>query len=872
MASINEFVLNVSGLVIYPVMAFALSLAFTAFCIKILPKLGFIDNPGGRHIHVRAVPRGGGIAVVLAVFLTMLAYVASSRDVFGTQMLKNGVLPGAVIFITGLIDDRIGLRSTVKLAAQIFAAVLIWYCYGRELMICSWVLPQYLSLIVTVLWVVGVINAFNMIDGLDGLATGLAAISGGFLTVWFLFRGNPMALYMLIFVGACLGFLRYNFSPGQIFLGDTGSMFLGMFLAVAGAETLDYTATFTSLLLPPLIVGVPLFDMILAVWRRSIRKKLNPGAAGVMDADSDHLHHRFLHNSGSHSRAAVRMYILSAFFALLAIGLLLMRGRAAGAAFVLLVLIGLVILRSLAVTELYDSVSFLRKRFSHLRKNLLFVAVHPLLDTVMVGGVAAVFSFVLLGRVSPKFVLYMTLPVMTVLIIAGTYRVFWLRAVMRDRIKLFVSVVAGSCAAVLIMYGFHTYKYLDGLYSEFLSGAVLFVLLSASLISFERFILYYIESAWINRFVSMCVPEKVERVLLVGSGFALRLGMMFFDCSQSANTMKKVIGVINDDPGVRRGQRCYGIPVAGKIAEIGEVFEKTPFDRVVILEKDLPKSCLQLVIAFCAGKKVACSFLSVPENGITPSDDIPACWTQKRDVPWLIFDMLYLLLVSVLSSVLLLGCVVWYCPVFLLILPVAFFAASGCYRIRNWRMADVNDRWKLLEWSLAGGVTALVFTSATSWYFYGNDMDWLHFLSGSTAYMLMLCGGMQLFRLFMHPSIYHWLCNRKYGSRRVLLVGGGLHCRLYLQCLAADHSANRPKVVGIVDDDDALHGSRCLGFPMLGGCDEIAGIFRSVPFDEIVVAGSNLSEESRRKVCEFCAGSGVKKEEFQVGETEIDLE
>ncbi len=867
--NVNDFLLNISELFIYPLIAFVISLTLTALCIKILPKLGFIDNPGGRHIHVRAVPRGGGIAVVLSVFLTVLAYAAASRDALGIVILKSSILPGAIIFLTGLIDDRIGMRSIVKLIAQILAAVLLWYGFDRDLTICGWVLHRYVSLIITVLWVVGVINAFNMVDGLDGLAAGLAAISGGCLTVWFLLRGSPMALYTLIFVGACLGFLRYNFAPAQIFLGDTGSMFLGMFLAIAGAGTLDYTATFTSLLLPPLIIGVPVFDMLLALWRRSIRKKLNNGASGLMDADSDHLHHRLLRRSGTHSRAAGKMYVLSLCFAFLAITLLLMRDRAAAAAFILLVMVGLVILRNLAVVELYDSVVFLRKSLLKMRKNLLFVAVHPVLDVLMTGFSAALFCFVLWNTVYWKFVLYSIFPVMMVLIVSGTYRVFWLRAAMRDRIKLFLNAVAGSALAVFFLCLYRVYKNIDCINLEFISGAAMFILLTASLISFERFILCYIESAWINYFVSQYVPEDSRRILLVGSGLYLRLSMMYLGCSRFTGQADRAVGFVSESPEVFPGLRCYGSTMLGRIGEISEIFAANPFDRVVIAGEKLSEEQRRQIMEFCVGKGIGCSEFLIPESGIVPEDDIPRDGKISPRVPWVFFDFIYLLAVSTLSSFLNGGVISMFYICCGTLLPLAVFAFAGCYKISLWRMAGVKERWNLIRWSLGSGIVVQILLMIFQVYIAGKTIDWMHFLSGAMVYMMLLCGGVQLFRLFLHPAVYHGLRGEKSTSPPVMLLGSGVHCRIFLQYLAADHSAGKPNVAGIIDDDSVLHGLRCLGLPVLGGCDDLDGIYEKVRFSGIIVTANHISGENMQKVREFCARNKVECASFCVEEKDM---
>ena len=268
-----SFFEHYAGLFIFPVMALFLSLVFTGICIRLLPKLGYLDKPGGRHIHSKPIPRGGGIAVILAFFITLFFFALDSKLAEGgMKLFARLAVPATVLGILGMLDDRFELKSMVKLLVQILVAGIIWFS-GDELryVVCGIELPWFVSLILCAVWVIGIINAFNLIDGLDGLAAGLAIVSSCCMAIWFLIGGgNPAgAVCMLIMAGACLGFLRYNFHPARIFLGDTGSTFIGLIFAVIGLSTIDRVVTFTSLLLPLLAVGVPLFDVCLAIWRRS---------------------------------------------------------------------------------------------------------------------------------------------------------------------------------------------------------------------------------------------------------------------------------------------------------------------------------------------------------------------------------------------------------------------------------------------------------------------------------------------------------------------------------------------------------------------------------------------------------------------------
>ena len=169
---------------------------------------------------------------------------------------------------------------------------------------------------------------------------------------------------MLIMAGACLGFLRYNFHPARIFLGDTGSTFIGLIFAVIGLSTIDRVVTFTSLLLPLLAVGVPLFDVCLAIWRRSTRKLLNPVAGGIMVGVQDHLHHRLLRQTRKQTTAALMMYLLACLFSAVALAFLLLRDSAPAIAYMILLVAVVICVRRLAVVELYDSAELIKRGLS----------------------------------------------------------------------------------------------------------------------------------------------------------------------------------------------------------------------------------------------------------------------------------------------------------------------------------------------------------------------------------------------------------------------------------------------------------------------------------------------------------------------------
>ena len=845
---------------IYPLISFLISLTLTSLCIRILPLLGFVDRGGGRHIHQGTVPRGGGIAVALAVFFTTLAHAITSPDADVAALFKL-IVPAGIIVILGVVDDRVGLRSWVKLIFQILAAVLIWWWHPicHDMTIYGHVLPPYVSLPITVLWIVGVINAFNMIDGLDGLASGLAVISGVCLSIWFFSRKDPRALEMLIFVGACLGFLRWNFAPAKIFLGDTGSMFIGLFLAVAGGGTLDKTATLVSLVLPPLIIGVPIFDMVLAVWRRSVRKWLYPDAKGLMDADSDHLHHRLLRGNHSHSRSAGMMYVLGLVFAGMAALLLLFRDRSSAVAFALVLLTLLVMLRRLAVVELFDSMAFLRQ--THRRKRLLLLVSQPLIDLLIVGFSAGFFDYMIRGMLEVRFIVYASLPVMVMLTAGFSYRVFWLRATMRDRGRLFLMSLIGGGISVAVLYFVHFQRAVP---EDFAKGALLFVLMTGMLLLFERFMLHYIEAAWYRLFFMEYRHPGTRKVLLVGAGDRMRVCVFCYFCARRNIRMENIVGVIDDDPRLT-GRRSWDVTVRGTTADLERIYDSTPFDRMLITTKKLHSETRKRIAEFCEAKHIECEEFIAEGWGVdsTPPSRVSRVRVFSEKFPWLPVDIVILAAASLLvpspdapSR--------WFGIALSVLLPLILMAATGVYRV-SWLRAGINARWRLLKSSAAGGCLAQAVFAAWVWFHRGYEFFDAGWTIGVLLYLLLIISGLQFFRLLQHPAVFYMLNpRRRRPGGKMVIFGGGLFCRLYLQLRMSDPSKERPEIVGIIDDDEVIHGMFCNGIRVIGGSNDLEAVYKRYPFERILLAVNVISGPGLTRLHEFCAAHGVKLGAFTV--------
>jgi UDP-GlcNAc:undecaprenyl-phosphate GlcNAc-1-phosphate transferase len=286
--------------------------------------LGVVDRPEARRANRSPVPRLGGLALFLGVFVPALAFLDLGRE-------TRGLLLGAAVATTvGLVDDFRGLRWWEKLAGQVAAAAIpagfgIWVHRFTFPVVGIHQLPEWVGVPVTVLWIVAIMNMVNFLDGLDGLAAGVCAISAGTFSLIALSLAKPQpAIATAIVLGATLGFLRHNFYPARIFMGDSGALLLGFLLATISIQSLLKTAAIASLFFPLLVLAVPILDTSFVVAKRL--KHRQP----IYVADRAHLHHRFLNIGFSQRRAVVYIYAWCGTLALAALGTRFIRPHAHG--------------------------------------------------------------------------------------------------------------------------------------------------------------------------------------------------------------------------------------------------------------------------------------------------------------------------------------------------------------------------------------------------------------------------------------------------------------------------------------------------------------------------------------------------------------
>lgn len=301
-----NFILKV---VLSLVCAAALAFAVTPLVKVLARKVGAMDVPkDARRMHHVPIPRMGGLAIFLAFLTGVLVFVKIDHEI-------QGILLGAVIIvILGVFDDIMALPALPKFGVQIVAAIIAVAHGCRIEHFMGFQLADWLSYPVSVIWIVAITNAVNFIDGLDGLAAGVSAISAGaMLVVALLVADFNSAIMLAAIVGACVGFIPYNFNPAKIFMGDTGSTFLGYMLSTISIYGLFKMYAIISFAVPFLVLGLPIFDICFAIIRR-VSKGQSP-----MHADRGHVHHRLIDMGFSQKQAVAIAYMLSAILGMAAV-------------------------------------------------------------------------------------------------------------------------------------------------------------------------------------------------------------------------------------------------------------------------------------------------------------------------------------------------------------------------------------------------------------------------------------------------------------------------------------------------------------------------------------------------------------------------
>jgi len=579
-------------------------------------RIGAVDWPGGRRIHTVPLPKLGGVSIVLSVCLAILISAGlkqTGRIVhLDYEFLAPLLLGGAIVFLMGVWDDLRPLQAWVKFLFQaVAAAAAIGFGIRVESMSFLGGGPADLGLLavpITFLWIVGITNAFNLVDGLDGLATGLAIIAAGTSATIFFLRGDVSnALLLVIVLGALAGFLRYNFNPATIFLGDSGSLVVGYTLALTAVAGSQKTVLTLSVIIPLLVFGLPILDTLLSMVRRFAGglKLIQPHNASfkerircvkhMFEADKGHIHHRLLAKGLSHRNAVLILYLLALGLSFLALTSVLAQYRNAG---IILVVVGLATF--IGIRKLgYEEVSvFKAEGLLHWYEQLPFNR-YFFLAFVDIALIAFAYwgAFVLKYELIPTRALMewhlSTFPMVLFIQLGvfwgfGIYRGLWRAMGIGDLIRLTGAV--GTAAAL---------SYSVALIREPPTGTNLAffcinLLLLATLIVGAR------SSHRILNYIRQDEEANGGQALIYGAG---RGGRRVLRELRSLSPPLRPIGFVDDEPTLK-GRTVDRVRVLGSGNDIASLLEHQPVTVLIISSHKINSHRLQKVISLCREKQI----------------------------------------------------------------------------------------------------------------------------------------------------------------------------------------------------------------------------------------------------------------------------
>ena len=588
-----------------PAVAFVLALALTPVVRALARRWGFVAKPKVDRWHKNPTAMMGGVGIWLAVVGTYLALVPHTQ--------QGWVVVGAAsfLFAVGLIDDCLPVKPYQKLIGQVIGAAIV-VNYG---LVLPWTRSLPINMLITIFWLIGITNAINLLDNMDGLATGIAAIASCFLTYNFL-SGNQTteAVMMAVFAAALLGFLVYNSNPATIFMGDSGSMFIGFFLAgaalvnVSGGRSRSFVPV---LAVPILVLFIPIFDTTFV----TILRKLSGRAAS--QGGRDHTSHRLVALGMSERRAVWMLYGLAGLSGFLAIMVRQAKpdvSLALLAAFVLvLTLLGVY----LAGVKGYDEEEDLRAArdkppfaflvdFSYKRR--IF---EVLLDVVLI--VLAYWSAYAVKfepfSDSPAWKLFLrTLPVLVVVrlgafLLFGVYRGIWRYTSIDDLMAFAKAVAAGSLVSMaIVLFKFRFQGFSRAIFV--IDALVMLMLLAGSRVAF--------------RFFRQVLPagsgDQGQRVLIYGAGDAGEL--LLRELLNNRELSYAPVGFIDDDP-KKLGKVIHGFRVFGGNGMLGKIIVEHQIEQLLISTPRISEARLAEIARECEARNIELKRLSIRLESIS---------------------------------------------------------------------------------------------------------------------------------------------------------------------------------------------------------------------------------------------------------------
>ncbi|HJS22896.1 MAG TPA: hypothetical protein VJ751_00915 [Pyrinomonadaceae bacterium] len=580
-----------------------LALILTPLVRGLARRYSFVAQPKTDRWHKKPTAMLGGTAICLSVIITLLVF--SLHTTYGLQIL----LASTFMFLVGLVDDLIHIKPYQKLIGQILGSAFVVY-YGLSL---PWTGSVLLNMVLAIFWLIGITNAINLLDNMDGLASGIAVIAAGFLALSFVNSGQfTEALIMLVFAGGLLGFLVYNSNPASIFMGDCGSMFVGFFLAssalmhVSGGRSRSFLPV---LAVPILVLFIPIFDTTFV----TVLRKLSGRAAS--QGGRDHTSHRLVALGMSERHAVLMLYGFAALSGLLAI--VVQRTRldvslAAIAGFtIVLTLIGVY----LAGVKVYDeSEEDVALKDKPLYAFLVDVSYKRRIFEVFLDVVLITLSYWSAYAInfppnnSAWNLFIRTLPVlvfikMSVFLVMGVYRGLWRYTSMSDLIVFAKAVILSSVGSILVLlFAFRFEGFSRKVF--IIDAACMFLFLAGSRMAFRLF----------RQLVPAVSQQNGRKVLIYGAGDGGEL--LLRELRNNRELRLAPIGFLDDDP-AKSGKVIHGLRVFGGNGDLSTVCAQHEVDEIVISSMKMSEERIQEILQCCTEKQIVVKRMRITMEDLT---------------------------------------------------------------------------------------------------------------------------------------------------------------------------------------------------------------------------------------------------------------
>lgn len=609
---------------IYFLFSVSISLFLTPVVRLLCKKASILDGCSERKIHRKPTPLLGGIPIFISLNLTLFIGYALG-NVFIREFLagkwKPLLLCQVIILAVGIFDDIIDLKPRLKILTQLFAGSLL-LVFGIGIYDITnpfsggLIHLGLLSIPITILWVVGITNALNLIDGLDGLAAGTSLIVCiAFFGISFFFQNIGISFVSLILAGSILGFLRYNFHPAKIFLGDSGSLLLGFLLAVLSIQGSYKGAALVAVLVPFLVLGFPIMETFLSMLRRFLRsihmldypngngngnrkfKTLFLNGFSMFEADKDHVHHRLLNLGFSHRRAVLVLYglcVILCVFAFLTVTLKDINITLFLGAVVMAFVIGIRSLKYQEFKILESGLLLPLFSFPVMNKRVF----QAFFDLVLISG-SFYLSFILIFKNFggyEKSLMIRTLPIVLILKVAvfflcGLYKRSWFHFSVEDLLTLGKSLVLSSFGSLLLLSLVFGLGSFNGILFFLVDFYITATFVMGYRISFKMVLSLYNRNG----------GSKGKKVLIYGAGH--KGGVALEELKKNDHTSLSPIGFIDDDT-EKIGKIVHNFPILGSIEDIEMLVSQNDIAEILVSTDKIAKEKIGKLLDFCRKKSI----------------------------------------------------------------------------------------------------------------------------------------------------------------------------------------------------------------------------------------------------------------------------